>query len=395
MEPARLGVLLRVAATSALAGMSLAPPGHAQAVLETPQQANERIRQMSANLRMMPHDYVIGAGDLLSIYVFDVEELSREVRVSQTGTIGIPLLPVRLHVTGLTEMQAEQKIAEMLEANGLVTHADVTVSVKEHKSKPITVVGAVVHPMVYEADRPVTLLEVLAEAGGISSDAGDTIIVSRLSQDTPSDGSEPPEIGPEQPLPAKASPAASSSSNAQGPQKDAALASSASSAVPAPPNPSASAEPPPLANTITINLSEVMETGDTKNNIALQAGDIVTVPHAGVVYVLGAVGHAGGYVLSNDRTQLTTLKILSLAGGLTRTAKSDKAVIVRKDNLGQQHEVPIDLKKVLNRKAEDVQLQPSDILYVPESGSKQALYRAVEIGVAVGTGVALYRLAYH
>src|SRR5256886_1956541 len=191
MEPARLGVLLRVAATSALAGMSLAPPGRAQAVLETPQQANERIRQMSANLRMMPHDYVIGAGDLLNIYVFDVEELSREVRVSQTGTIGIPLVPVRLHVAGLTEMQTEQKIAEVLEANGLVTHADVSVTVKEHKSKPITVVGAVSHPMVYQADRPVTVLEVLAEAGGISSDAGDTIIVSRLSQDTPSDVSEP------------------------------------------------------------------------------------------------------------------------------------------------------------------------------------------------------------
>src|SRR6184192_3372227 len=215
MEPARLGVLLRVAATSALAGMSLAPPGRAQAVLETPQQANERIRQMSANLQMMPHDYVIGAGDLLNIYVFDVEELSREVRVSQTGTIGIPLVPVRLHVAGLTEMQVEQKIAEVLEANRLVTHADVSVSVKEHKSKPITIVGAVPRPMVYEADRPVTLLEVLAAAGGISSDAGDTIIVSRLSQDTPSDVSEPPEIGPEQPLPAEAFPAASSSSNAQ------------------------------------------------------------------------------------------------------------------------------------------------------------------------------------
>ena len=137
-----------------------------------------------------------------------------------------------------------------------------------------------------------------------------------------------------------------------------------------------------------------METGDTKNNIALQAGDIVTVPHAGVVYVLGAVSKAGGYVLSNDRTQLTTLKILSLAGGLTRTAKSDKAVIVRKDNMGQQHEVSIDLKKVLNRKAEDVQLQPSDILFVPESGSKQALLRAAEFGLALGSGVALYRLAY-
>ncbi len=413
MQPARLGATVGCIVSGALlALLPLSQPCRAQAVrgqpvLETPQQVNDRIRELSSSLRIMPHDYVVGPGDLLSIYVFDVGELSRDVRVSQTGTIGIPLVPVRLHVAGLTEMQVEQKIAEMLEANGLVTHADVSVSVKEHKSKPITIVGAVAHPMVYEADRPVTLLEVLAEAGGISNDAGDTIIVSRLSQDAPSDTSELPEIGPEQPIPAKASPgdarrpsdtlsssAARPSSNTQGPQKDAATASSASGAVAPSPNPYGNAEPPALSNIITVNLSEVMETGDTKNNIPLQAGDVVTVPHAGVVYVLGAVGRAGGYVLSNDRTQLTTLKILSLAGGLTRTAKSSKAVIVRKDNLGQQHEVPIDLNKVLNRKAEDLQLQPSDILYVPESGSKHALFRAAEFGLALGSGVALYRLAY-
>jgi polysaccharide export outer membrane protein len=170
---------------------------------------------------------------------------------------------------------------------------------------------------------------------------------------------------------------------------------SASGTAAASSNSSASAEPPSLTNNITINLSDAMETGDMKNNIGLQAGDVVTVPHAGVVYVLGAVNRAGGYVLSNDRAQLTTLKILSLAGGLTRTAKSDKAVIVRKDNAGQQHEVAIDLKKVLNRQAEDLQLHPSDILYVPESGSKQALFRAVEFGLMLGSGVALYRLAYH
>ena len=138
-----------------------------------------------------------------------------------------------------------------------------------------------------------------------------------------------------------------------------------------------------------------MENGDTKNNIVLEAGDVVTVPHAGIVYVLGAVNRAGGYVLANDRSQLSTLKILSLAGGLTRTAKSDKAVIVRKDDQGRQHEVPIDLKKVLNRQSEDLQLHPSDVLYVPESAGKQAVYKAVEIGLAMGTAIAIYRLAYH
>src|SRR5215813_6901886 len=203
---------------------------------------------------MMPHDYVIGPGDLLGIYVFDVEELSRDVRVSQTGTISIPLVPVRVHIAGLTEMQVQQKIAELLEANGLLTHADVSVSVKEHKSKPITVVGAVMHPMVYEADRPVTLLEVLAEAGGISSDAGDTIIVSRPSQDALSDSGEPPEIGPEQPLPAKASAADASAPRpataTQDTTKDPAPAGSQSTsgAVATLSKPSASAEPPPLTN---------------------------------------------------------------------------------------------------------------------------------------------------
>ena len=79
--------------------------------------------------------------------------------------------------------------------------------------------------------------------------------------------------------------------------------------------------PPPLSNTITVNLNELMESGDATNNIILQAGDIVTVPHAGIVYVLGAVGRPGGYVLANDRSPMTALKMLALAGGLTHTAK--------------------------------------------------------------------------
>jgi len=88
-----------------------------------------------------------------------------------------------------------------------------------------------------------------------------------------------------------------------------------------------------------------MESGDATNNIILQAGDIVTVPHAGIVYVLGAVTRPGGFVLANDRAHMTTLKILALAGGLNRTAKKDRAVIIRKDAQGQQHEVAVNLKR--------------------------------------------------
>jgi len=391
MQPARLGALaLYCAPTALFVFLVLAPPSSAQqAVLETPQQVNDRIRSMSASARVMPHDYVIGNGDVLDIEVFDVKELTREVHVSQTGSIGIPLVPVRLHVAGLTEVQAEQKISEVLESNGLVSHAQVSLSVKERKSKPITVVGAVGHPMVYQADRPVTLLEVLAEAGGVANDAGDTVIVNRPAQDTPADPAEPPAIGPEVPAPAAVSTGTPQPGAAQESGSSASAVPTASANSPAP------GDPPRLNNTITINLNELMESGDAANNIILQAGDIVTVPHSGIVYVLGAVSRPGGFVLANDRGQMTTLKVLSLAGGLSSTAKKDHAVIVRKDNQGQQHEVAVDLKKVMARRAEDVQLQPSDILYVPDSAAKKAMLRTVELGVALGTGVALYRVAYH
>ena len=405
MQPVRLGAQVWCSVSSLLLGaLVLAPPSRAQGNLETAQQVNDRIQSLSASSRMKPHDYVIGSGDVLDIEVFDVKELSREVRVSQTGSIGIPLVPVRLHVAGLTEIQAEQKISEVLESNGLVSHAEVSVTVKERKSKPITVVGAVSHPMVYQADRPVSILEVLAEAGGVANDAGDTVIVTRPVQE-PEDSTDPPLIGIEDPVPAntpkeaaKTEPAVSAPSIAA-PVSSVSPAQTTVSPVSAvanhAANPSSPDEPPRLSNTITLNLHELMESGDTTNNIILQAGDIVTVPHSGIVYVLGAVSRAGGFVLVNDRAQMTTLKILALAGGLNRTAKKDHAVIIRRDNLGQQHEIAVDLKKIMERQAEDVQLLPSDILYVPDSAGKQALLRAAEFGIALGSGVALYRIAYH
>jgi polysaccharide biosynthesis/export protein len=373
-----------------LAGiLVLAPPGSAQTNLETPQQTNERIRALSDNISALPHDYVIGRGDLLSVEVFDVPELSRDIRVSQTGTIGFPLVPVRLQIAGLTEMQAAQKIAEILEANGLVSHPHVIVSVKEKKSNPITVVGAVAHPMVYESDGSTTLLQVLAQAGGIAPDAGDTVIVTRPDISEENSPNTPPQIGPEDVVPPE-----NTSAN---PTPSAALSSAEPASTPprTQPQSAASAEPPPLQNTLTVNLSQLIESGDPTNNIMLQGGDIVTVPHAGIVYVLGAVARPGGFVATNDRAQLTTLKVLALAGGLNRTAKKDQAVIIRKDSLGQQHQVPVDLGKIIDRKEEDVRLLPSDILYVPNSGAKSALLRVAEIGLAVGTAVAIYRVAYH
>ncbi len=389
----------------------LAPRVYAQdvSVKETPQQANERIKSLSDGAKTAPHDYIIGSGDLLGISVFDVPDLTRDVRVSQTGTIGIPLVPVRLRVAGLTELQAEQKIAEVLEVNGLVSHPEVGVTVREHKSKPITIVGAVQHPMVYEADRTVTVLEALAQAGGISNDAGATVIIARQHSATfveitdvnaavaaPAPGTgEPPELNAPPTAGSATEKERTASGGAAAFPSAAQMAQAPATEVPKVTQQEPFAESAAPVNLITINLNELLETGETRNNIALQAGDIVTVPHAGIVYVLGAVNKPGGFVVSNDRTQLTTLKVLSLAGGLTKIAKVGHAVIIRRDDKGKQTETEVDLKKVLQRQSEDLAMRASDILYIPDDRTKEVLLRAVELGVALGSAVSIYRLAYH
>jgi polysaccharide export outer membrane protein len=368
MQPTGLRALALSLGIAGFVLLHAASSLRAQSV-ETSDKANERLRALATSSRVPPpSDYVIGPGDLVNVQVFDVPEMSRELRVSQTGTIGIPLVPVRLQLEGLTEVQAERKIQEVLEAKGLVSHPEVSVTVKEKKSRPITIVGAVAHPMVYEADRQVTLIDVLAQAGGITPDASDHVIVTRPERD-----------------------AVSSTLQADSPQEP--PTDAAASALPAPDRSAAPSQaPPPLVNTITVNLGQMLEAGDMANNVIIQPGDVVTVPHAGIVYVLGAVPRPGGYTVTNDRAQLSTLKVLSLAGGLDRTAKSDHAVIVRKDGTGQQHEVEVDLKKVMKFEAEDVQLRASDILYIPRSAGKQAAVRAAELAMAVGTGVLIYRL---
>src|ERR1700686_2631637 len=74
---------------------------------ETPQQTNEQIQRLAALASARPADSPIGVGDLLHIDVFDVPELSRDVRVNDTGDIGYPLVPGKIQVAGLTPFELE------------------------------------------------------------------------------------------------------------------------------------------------------------------------------------------------------------------------------------------------------------------------------------------------
>ena len=324
---------------------------------QSARETNDRIAQLALAESARQGDYVIGAGDLLAIEVFDVPELTREARVNETGFIAIPLIPVKVQAGGLTPFQLQDKLAELLQVNGLVTRPQVTVSVKEQHSEPITVIGAVRAPLTIQAVHQMSLLQVLSQAGGIADDAGGKVLITRK---------------PRLPQP--------DSTSSDGPGADTAKAASAN-------------RPAPPENTITIDLNDLLDSGDSKFNIPLLGGDVVTVPRAGVVYAVGAIQHPGGFAMQSDRQQLTVLKVLSLAGGLTTTAKGGNAILLRQPPGSQQRQqIPVDLKKILALKSEDISLRQNDILYVPDSTGKHALRRSAEVAIAIATGAAIIRV---
>jgi polysaccharide export outer membrane protein len=337
-------------------------PAYCQDKVETPKQTNEKIFQLAQARDTRPVETAIGAGDVIHIDVFDVPELARDVRVGDTGDVSLPLIPGRMHVAGLTTFEVEAKVENLLVENGLVTHPQVSVFVKEQLSQPVSVVGAGVHPIVMQILRPTTVLELLAAAGGLADDAGSVVLVTH--------GSLNPQIG----LPnGSAKPAVQ--------PQDAA--------------PKGGGQDPvtPDGPTESVRLKDLLVSGDPTFNIPVYGGDVVSVPRSGIVYVIGAVGAPGGYVLENRGEQISALRAVTLAHGWTGTAKANDAVIVRSDpKTGAKEQIPAPLKKILQRKSEDLPLQAGDMLYVPDSTGKKVLTKMGEVLLVSGTGAAIYRL---
>lgn len=314
---------------------------------ETTQQTNARIQEL-ANLTRPPlADTPLGAGDLIHIEVFDVPELSRDVRISVSGEIGFPLIHERVRAAGLSPFQLEQKIQDLLSANGLVSHPQVSVFVKEQISQPVTIIGAVGHPMTYQVVRPTTLLELIANAGGISDNAGTEILVTRST------------LG-EVVKPISATTNGGSDAEAQ---------------------------------TIRIRLQDLLNTENTTFNIRVQGGDVVNVPPAGMVYVVGrGISQPGGYILQSRGEETTVLKAVALAHGLGGYAKPNDAVIYRMNpKTGVREAIPVHIKQIEKNKSEDVAMKSNDILYVPDNIALKIGVAAAQAAVTIGSGLLVYR----
>jgi polysaccharide export outer membrane protein len=288
--------------------------------------------------------YALGPEDLITVRVLGLHEFAPEslgaIRVDPQGDIKLPLTG-RMNVAGLTVEDVEEGIGKRL--NHLMVDPEVTVTVTEFGSRPVSVLGAVKSPGVRQIAGTRTLFEVLSLAGGLAADAGNTIRITRRIESGPL------------PLPGAAR-------DANGPF---------------------------FVGTLSVH--SVMEAKDPAVNIEIRPNDVITVPQADFIYVVGAVKRSGGFAL-NQKEQLSTLQALSLAEGLDHGASAKSARILRQGaGMTARTEIPVNLGKMLEGGVEDIALRPNDILFVPVSKAKSVAMRSLEAAIQMGTGIVIWR----
>ena len=329
------------------------------------QQAREKLAGITTEFQTAGESR-IGPDDLLNISVFEAPEMNCTVRVSSIGDISLQLLGP-IHAAGLTPRELETSLRGLLSGT-YMKDPHVGVFVQELQSHGVSVVGAVKMPGVYQIRGTKTVIEVLSMAEGLADDAGDTVLILRGA--------------------GKAEPGNSAGTNAA--QTDFApdqVHAEALAKIPGSQNKQLQESP----ETDQINLKKLLDSADFALNVTVRPGDIVKVPRAGIVYVVGEVNKPGGFVLQNNEN-ISLLQALALAEGPTHTSAIGRARIIRTDpSTGNRIEIPTNLGKVFSGKAPDTFLQPKDIVFVPNSAAKNVFYKGSQAALQTAAGVAIYR----
>ncbi|MGH9475529.1 MAG: polysaccharide biosynthesis/export family protein [Terriglobales bacterium] len=252
-----------------------------------------------------PDNYVIGDRDLLSVFVYQMPSMTRQVRVGSQGAILLPMLPRPITATGRTAPELEVAIRHDLLVNRLATNPVVQVVVRQVNSRPIVVSGEVRYPGVIQAAQPMSLLEVLSRAGGLNTDAGTQVLLTQASEQDPS--------------------------------------------------------------TQTLEIRDIVaHATDPRWDPTLGGGESVRVLPARMIYAVGSFQKPGAFPLHSDEP-ITVLKAVALAQGFKDPASKSHAIIFRTDG-GVAQPMPVNISKILNHQAPDITLEAGDILFVPENG---------------------------
>jgi polysaccharide export outer membrane protein len=276
--------------------------------------------------------YRIGPGDVLDIRVFNRPNLSRDsVRVESNGNIRMPLIEGEVPAA----CKSEGELANDLAARYLKYYRkpQVDVFIKEYHAREVALIGAVNEQGRYQMQRRVRLLELLTFAKGPSDKAGRNINIVR-------------EPHPEQ---------------CEGASQEGGL--------------------------IALRLDATLR-GEEQANPYVQAGDIITVPEADQVYVIGNVYSPKAIPMKEP---ITVSRAIAMAGGALRDSKTEHVRIVRQaTGSGSQAEMFVNLKMISKKQAEDILLQPNDIVEIPESTG-----RSMMRGLIGAVGPAAAQLPIH
>jgi polysaccharide biosynthesis/export protein len=347
----------------------------------------ERLREQFAETReRQTGDYRIGPQDLLDINIFEAPELNRTVRVSENGEVSLPLLG-GIHVVRLTARELENTLAAKLREFLKDPHVSVMVTAIE--SHPVSVIGEVNKPGVFQVRGSKTLLEMLSMAQGLALDAGDEVLVMRnagYNRGQDSSALTTQERSGE--TGSKDTDGIKSGTRPEDSGKNGALKNNATASI-AGTNDAGTARGQ-QGETLAINLRHLLNSRDPGLNVPIYAGDIVKVTRAGIVYVVGAVKKPGGFTVKGNE-QMSLLKAIALAEGLSSTSSKGHTRIIRTDEgSGKRSEIPVELGKILDGKAPDMNLQAADIVFVPNSTGKTVLFRSTDAIVNTASGVAIF-----
>jgi polysaccharide export outer membrane protein len=274
--------------------------------------------------------YRIGPGDVLDIRVYNKPQLARDaVRVEGTGMIRMPLIEADIQAACKTESELAKEISTRYAKYYKNLHVDVFI--KEYHSKQVAIIGAVNDQSRFELQRRVRLLELLTYAKGPSPKAGQTINVVHGQMSSICQASEGEDLN---------------------------------------------------KTFSSYRLSDTLR-GDPNANPFLDGGDIVTLPEADQVYVVGNVFTPITIALKEP---VTLSSAIAMAGGLKQDTKKDKIRIVRQEpGSTMKKEIIVDLYAIEKRRADDPVLEANDIIDVPTSAGKSFL-RSLFQGVIPSVG---------
>lgn len=288
--------------------------------------------------------YVLGPDDEIVIRVMDAPEISeRPFLIGTNGDISLPMIG-RVKAGGLTVEQLEVELSNRLKE--FIQDPQISVTVTAFRSQTVSVFGAVTKPGIVQLRGPLTLYEVLSISGGPRDTAGSILTVTRRLENG------------ELPLP------------------------------------NAKVDPTGQFSSAELNVQEILEGKSPAANIEMKPNDTISVSEgsSNMVYVVGDVQRAGGFTLGGQKN-FSVLRALSLAGGLGRTAKPEKARIIQRvsgSGEPQIREIAVNVQQILSGRTKDIDLGPDDVLVIPTSSRKIFTTNFLPAAFSAVVGAAIY-----